>query len=49
MTLAVHGLVDGHGHGALEPGEADAVGVEAVAQGDVAAAVGGLATAAAFL
>ena len=49
VALAVHGLVDGDHHGAEGAGEADAVGVEAVAQGDLALAVGGLATAVAFL
>ena len=49
MTLAVDGLVDGDDHGAVVAGQPEAVGVKAVAQGDLALAVGGLAAAVAFL
>ena len=49
VALAVHGLVDGDAHGAEGAGQPHAVGVEAVAQGDLALAVGGLAAAVALL
>jgi hypothetical protein len=43
VTLAVDRLVDGDDHGALGPGQPDAVRGEAVGQGDLPLAVGGLA------
>ena len=49
MALAVHGLVDGDAHGAEGAGQPHAVGVEAVAQGDLALAVRGLTAAVALL
>jgi len=49
VALAIHGLIDGHLHGASCSGQLEAVSVEAVVQGDGPLLVATLPTAVAFL